>query len=126
MTNSRYETGLNIMNKIFGEAAASHTRGNLKETAPDFEKMLVEFPFGDLYSRPRLDVKTREIVTISSLAALGFAAPQLKVHINGALNVGCTEEEIIEIMMQLAVYAGFPAALNGLNAAKEVFDSRKS
>jgi 4-carboxymuconolactone decarboxylase len=58
---------------------------------------------------------------VAALTALGNAAPQLKVHIHGALNVGCSREEVIEITMQMAVYAGFPAALNGLFAAKEVF-----
>ena len=62
---------------------------------------------------------------MAALTALGNAAPQLKVHIHGALNVGCTKQEVVEIMMQMAVYAGFPAALNGLFAAKEVFSERE-
>ncbi|MES9689824.1 MULTISPECIES: carboxymuconolactone decarboxylase family protein [Bacillus] len=74
-----------------------------------------------MYSRQGLDIKSRELATVAALTALGFAIPQLKVHINGALNVGCSKEEIVELIMQLSVYAGFPAALNGLQAAKEVF-----
>jgi 4-carboxymuconolactone decarboxylase len=62
---------------------------------------------------------------VAALTALGNATPQLKVHIHGALNVGCTKQEVVEIMMQMAVYAGFPAALNGLSAAKEVFAERE-
>ncbi|AWB44762.1 4-carboxymuconolactone decarboxylase [Paenibacillus sp. CAA11] len=120
MTEKRYEVGLQFMNEVVGESGG-HTRDFLKEIAPDFERFLVEFPFGDIYSRPKLDLKSREIATIAALTALGYAIPQLKVHINGALKVGCTKDEILEIMMQMAVYAGFPAALNGLNAAKEVF-----
>ena len=61
---------------------------------------------------------------VAALSAMGTARPQLKVHIHGALNVGCTREEVIEIMIQMAVYAGFPAALNGMFVAKEVFDER--
>ena len=61
---------------------------------------------------------------VAALTAMGTARPQLKVHIHGALNVGCTREEVIEIMIQMAVYAGFPAALNGMFVAKEVFDER--
>ncbi len=72
-------------------------------------------------ARPGLDLRSREIATIAALAALGNAAPQLKVHIAAGLNVGLTRSEIVEILMQMAVYAGFPAALNGLFAAKEVF-----
>lgn len=96
----------------------------LREFIPDFADYLVEFPFGDIYSRPGLDLKARELAVIASLTALGNATPQLEVHINGALNVGWTRDEIIEVMMQMAVYAGFPAALNGLFAAKRVFDER--
>ncbi len=65
--------------------------------------------------------KLREIAVVASLTALGNAAPQLKVHIHAALNVGVTREEVVEVIMQMAVYAGFPAALNGLTAAREVF-----
>lgn len=66
----------------------------------------------------------REIAVVAALTALGNAAPQLKVHIHGALNVGCSRDEVIEVIMQMAVYAGFPAALNGLFAAQEVFAER--
>ncbi|MBW5469567.1 carboxymuconolactone decarboxylase family protein [Brevibacillus formosus] len=123
MAEIRYEVGSQVMNQVVGESGV-RTREFLKGIAPDFERFLVEFPFGDIYSRPGLDLKSREIATVAALTALGYAIPQLKVHINGALNVGCTKEEIMEIMMQMAVYAGFPAALNGLNAAKEVFTDR--
>ncbi|MED1945570.1 MULTISPECIES: carboxymuconolactone decarboxylase family protein [Brevibacillus] len=123
MAEIRYEVGSQVMNQVVGESGV-HTREFLKGIAPDFERLLVEFPFGDIYSRQGLDLKSREIATVAALTALGYAIPQLKVHINGALNVGCTKEEIMEIMMQMAVYAGFPAALNGLNAAKEVFTDR--
>ena len=68
-----------------------------------------------------MSLRDREVVTIAALAALGNAVPQLKVHIGAGLNVGLSRDEIVEILMQMAVYAGFPAALNGLNAAKEVF-----
>ena len=95
-----------------------------KDIAPDLARYAIEFAFGDVYSRPGLDLKSREIATVSALAALGNAQPQLKVHIHGALNVGCTREEIIEVLIHLSVYAGFPAALNGIFAAKEVFKER--
>jgi 4-carboxymuconolactone decarboxylase len=98
----------------------------LADIAPDFAQYLLEFPFGDIYCRPGLDLRAREIATIAALTALGNAAPQLKVHIAAGLNVGLSRDEIIEIIMQMAVYAGFPAALNGLFAAKEVFAAHKS
>ncbi len=93
----------------------------LADIAPDFATYLLEFPFGDVYSRPGLNTKAREIATIAALTAMGNAAPQLKVHIEAGLNVGLSRDEITEIIMQMAVYAGFPAALNGLFAAKDVF-----
>lgn len=98
----------------------------LADIAPDFATYLLEFPFGDIYSRPGLDLRSREIATIAALTAMGNASPQLKVHIEAGLNVGITRDEICEVIMQMAVYAGFPAALNGLFAAKEVFSCRPS
>jgi 4-carboxymuconolactone decarboxylase len=104
--------------------AGQNVIDSLADIAPDFARYLIEFPFGDIYSRPQLDLKSREIGVVAALTAMGNAAPQLKVHIHGALNVGCSHEEVVEIIMQMAVYAGFPAALNGLFAAKEVFAER--
>jgi len=123
MKSERYAIGWEKLKEIDGQAGENVINA-LKEIAPDFADLLIEFPFGDIYSRKGLDLKSREIATVSALAAMGTAAPQLKVHVHGALNVGCTEQEIIEIMIQMAVYAGFPAALNGLFIAKEVFDER--
>lgn len=93
----------------------------LADIAPDFARYLLEFGFGDIYARDGLDLRAREIATIAALTAMGNAQPQLKVHIAAGLNVGLTREEIVETIMQMAVYAGFPAALNGLFAAREVF-----
>ncbi|TAM50290.1 MAG: carboxymuconolactone decarboxylase family protein [Paraburkholderia sp.] len=118
--NDRYTRGWDKLKEIDGEAGERVIEA-LAPIAPDFARYLIEFPFGDIYSRPALDLKAREIATIAALAALGNAQPQLKVHIEGALNVGCTREEIVEVFIQMAVYAGFPAALNALFAAREVF-----
>jgi 4-carboxymuconolactone decarboxylase len=123
LESSRYSRGLEKLREIDGQAG-ERVIASLADIAPDFAKYLIEFPFGDIYSRPQLDLKTREIGVVAALTALGNATPQLKVHIHGALNVGCTREEVVEIVMQMAVYAGFPAALNGLFAAKEVFAER--
>ena len=120
MSTERYERGWQKLQEIDGEAG-ERVIESLKDIAPDFARYLIEFPFGDIYSRPGLDLKSREIATVAALTALGNAAPQLKVHIQAALNVGCSRREVVETIMQMAVYAGFPAALNGLFAAKEVF-----
>ncbi len=120
---SRLERGRRRLAEIDG-AAGERVIASLADIAPDFATYLLEFPFGDIYSRPGLDLRGREIATIAALTALGNATPQLKVHIEAGLNVGLTRDEIVEILMQMAVYAGFPAALNGLFAAKEVFAQR--
>jgi len=103
-----------------GGAQVERLLASLRDIAPDFARDLIEFAFGDIYARPGLDLKSRQIATLAALTVLG-ALPQLKVHIHGALDVGCSREEIVEVLMQMAVYAGFPAALNALAAAKETF-----
>ena len=117
----RFERGLENLTKIDGHGGERVVE-SLKDIAPDFARYLVEFPFGDIYNRKELNLREREIATIAALCALGNATPQLKVHIQAGLNVGLSQEEIVEILMQMAVYAGFPAALNGLFAAKDVFE----
>ncbi|EHT09548.1 MULTISPECIES: carboxymuconolactone decarboxylase family protein [Klebsiella] len=120
MSSARYTTGQEMLQRVDGKGGDAVVN-SLKDIAPDFARYLIEFPFGDIYARPGLDLRSREVATIAALTALGNAAPQLKVHIAAGLNVGLTQEEITEVIMQMAVYAGFPAALNGLFAAKEVF-----
>lgn len=123
MKSDRYKTGWDKLAEI-DSGQGERVVQALKDISPDFADILIEFPFGDVYSRPGLDIKSREIATLAALTAIGTAMPQLKVHVHGALNVGCSPQEIIEVMIQMAVYAGFPAALNGLFVAKEVFDER--
>lgn len=119
----RYQRGWEKLKEVDGEAG-ERVIESLRDIAPDFARYLIEFPFGDIYCRPALDLKSREIAVVAALTALGNAVPQLKVHIHGALNVGCTRQEVVEVIIQMAIYAGFPAALNGLFAAKEVFKER--
>ncbi|MEC3956523.1 carboxymuconolactone decarboxylase family protein [Nocardia sp. CDC153] len=119
----RYERGLEALNRIDGEAG-HQVIAALADIAPDMARYVIEFAFADVYSRPGLDLATRELATIAACTALGTAAPQLRVHIHGLLNVGGTREEVIEAITQMAGYAGFPAALNGIAAAREVFEIR--
>ncbi|AXV38418.1 MAG: carboxymuconolactone decarboxylase family protein [Methanobacteriaceae archaeon] len=123
MEEERFQKGLKILEK-YNPDSFNNLRKSLEDVAPDLARFVVEFPYGDIYSRPGLEMKTREMITVAALTALGTAELQLKSHITAALNAGCTREEIIEIMIQLAAYAGFPAAINGINAAKDVFESR--
>jgi len=121
MSDERYKRGLKHFKEITGEVGEKFIQ-NLEEISKDFSRYLIEFPYGDIYNRPGLDVRTRELVTLSSLAALGYAEPQVKAHIKVALSTGVTREEVLEVFIQTSVYAGFPAAINALLAAKEVFN----
>lgn len=119
-TETRLERGHRHLARIDGAGGQAVVEA-LADIAPDFATYLLEFPFGDIYDRDGLSLREREIATIAALAAMGNAQPQLKVHLQAGLNVGLSRDEIVEILMQMAVYAGFPAALNGIFAAKEVF-----
>ena len=121
MNDNRYQTGKNNLEKM-NDNGFKRLKESLDDIAPDLVRFVVEFPYGDIYSRPGLDLKYREIATVAALTALGNAQTQLQSHIEGALNVGCTREEIIEVIIQMAVYAGFPASINGINSAKKVFE----
>ena len=123
MEDARYERGLGRLDDI--------TRGQgravvdaLSKTSPAMARYVVEYPYGDVFCREGLDDRQRELATIAALAALGYAEPELRVHIHGALNVGVTREEVVETMILMSVYAGFPAAIHGIKAAEAVFDER--
>ena len=120
MKNERFEKGWKKFEEIHGPVAKA-TRESLKDISPELARFVTEFAFGDIYSRPELNLKTRQLLTIVSLVTLGTAPLQLKSHIKGALNVGCTKAEIVEAILQMSVYAGFPKAMNAMYAAKEVF-----
>ena len=120
----RYERGLELLKQVGGEGY-DEPINTLRELAPDLARFTVEFGYGDVMSRPTLHLPTRQLCTVGALAALGNARPQLDYHINGALNVGCTAAELVEVMILASVYAGFPAALNGIGAARDVFQRRR-
>ena len=119
---TRFERGKKALAAIDGQAG-QNVIDSLADIAPDLATYIIEYPFGDIYSRKQLGLRERQIATIAALTALGNAKPQLKVHIEAGLNVGLTRTEIVEVLMQMSVYAGFPAALNGIFAAKEVFQA---
>jgi 4-carboxymuconolactone decarboxylase len=123
MVEERYTRGIAQLSDMSGGSVHAML-DNLRELSPDLARLTVEFPYGDVVSRPGLDLRARQIATVAALTALGNAPVQLRAHIDMGLNVGCTREEIKEVIIQMAVYAGFPAALNGMAAAKEVFEER--
>lgn len=105
-------------------SSGEHLMETLAEVAPDFARYIFEFGYGDIYSRPGLDLRTRMLATVAGLVALGHAQRELEVHIGSALNVGASREEVVEVIMQMALYAGFPAALDALLVARRVFAAR--
>ena len=121
--DKKYERGRARINEMLG-APGEQAVENIARISPDMARYVVEFIFGDIQSRPGLDVKMRELIAVVSIATRGGAEPQLRAHLNGMMNVGWSEQEITELMIELAVYAGFPAALNGLYAARDVFAER--
>ena len=123
--NKRYETGL-INLKAIDQEAGEKVLSSLNTISPDLGKYIIEYAFGDIYNRKALALKSKEMAVVAALTAMGNATPQLKVHINGALNVGCNIAEIQEIMLQMSAYSGFPSAINGMLALKEVLVERQS
>jgi 4-carboxymuconolactone decarboxylase len=121
--NERYARGTQRLAEVDGEAGRKVISA-LQDVAPDLGRYVIEFGFGDVYSRAGLDLRSRELATVAGLTTLGHAQPQLKVHVHGALNVGCTAAEVVEVIIQMASYAGFPAALNAMSTARQVFEER--
>lgn len=119
---NRYEKGKECLESIQNESVEKIFE-ELSDIAPDLSRFVIEFPYSEIYTRKEVDLKTRELCTVAALTAIG-TIPQLKDHINAALNVGNTPEEIIEIIMQMSAYAGFPKAINGVIAAKDVFSEK--
>ena len=112
--SDRYRRGIDVASKLAPDQLDQFVSSAVAEVDPDFARMSVEFAFGDLYSREALDLRSRELVAIAALAVRGNAAPQLRRHVSAAQGVGLTREEIVEVLMQTALYAGLPAALNAL------------
>lgn len=122
--SERYESGLKRLAEVDG-IGGKNVIASLQDVAPDLAKYIIEFAFGDIYSRAGLTLQERELITLSSLLTLGGCEPQLEVHVNGALNVGIAPEKIIETFIHCVPYTGFPKVLNAVTVAKKVFADRK-
>ena len=119
----RYERGLVALKALDPEVGQA-VLDSLEELAPEMSRLLVEFAYGDIYTRPGLDRKSRQVATVAALTALGNAERQLRFHIGAALTAGLTPDEIIEVMYVTTVFSGFPSGLNGISAAREVFQAK--
>ena len=119
----RLINGKVMLQRVDAEAA-DHVMASLDRVAPDVAKLILEFAFNDIYTRPGLSLQQRELVTITSLLTQGDTADQLRVHLNGSLNVGLSRTEIVETCIHCIPYVGFPKVLNALTVVKEVFAKR--
>jgi len=119
----RFQRGLDILTRIDGEAGQKVV-DSLADINPELGHQVVAWAFGEIYDRPGLAPRDRQLVTLGMLTALGGCEPQLEVHINASLNVGLTPEEIVEALLHSAVYCGMPKALNATFVAKKVFAER--
>lgn len=124
-TTNRHKLGEQTLSRITGGTGTSVVE-SLKDIAPDLAEWIIAFSYGDVMSRPGLDLRSRQFATVAALTAMGTAMPQLRVHLHGALNVGCKPSELIEVILQMAVFSGFPSAINALNVAREVFKEREA
>lgn len=128
MSENRYQKGMEVLRHLV-VAEDGNPTGHMdigrgyKDIAPDLEKIVVEFAFGDIYGREDIDNKQKVIATISSLVAQGL--PQIGMHIETGLNVGLTPKEIVGVIMHLIPYVGFPKALSALKVAQEVFREKE-
>jgi 4-carboxymuconolactone decarboxylase len=122
LTEERYQRGLELLKRMLGEKTAEETRKRWQKLSPDFERYVLEFLSGEIWSRSGLPLKIKSLCTISALAALG-RVQGLELNIRMALNNGATREEVIETLLQIAPYAGFPAAWEGLQIAERVFEN---
>lgn len=122
MTVDRRAKALALLEKLDPQAP-DRVAANLDALSEDFLEIILGFSFSDVVSRPGIDLRTREMLTVTALMAMGTAPGQLEFHIRAALNIGVTPEEILEILLQVAVYAGVPACMNGVNAAKKAFSA---
>ncbi len=116
----RKERGLKLLHEMLGPERTETTRKLWQSISPDFENYLLEFLFGEIWSRPALDLRTRSLITVASLASLGRPLA-LELNIRMALNNGATKEDITETLLQIAPFAGFPACWEALTVANRVF-----
>jgi 4-carboxymuconolactone decarboxylase len=116
--------GERLLRKVDGDKVADNLLREYEDVAPDFARYLVEFAFGEIYAREG-DLRHKEIVAIASLATMGGCDRQLETHVHGAFNVGLSEAEIVEAVMTLIPYIGFPKALNAMAVVKRVVEKRK-
>jgi 4-carboxymuconolactone decarboxylase len=121
MKDSTYEAGMAVRRRVLGDAHVNRATANATDFDAEFQEMIARHAWGDIWTRPGLDLRTRSLITIAILATLG-REEELKLHLRATRNTGATRNEVKELLMQLAVYAGVPAANTAVRIAKQVFE----
>ena len=116
-----FERGLAVRTEVLGRAHVERARRNATALTEDFQTFITQYAWGAIWARPGLDRKTRSMVTIAMLAALG-REEELKLHVRGSRNTGVSADEVKEILLQVAVYAGVPAANTAFRCARETYE----
>jgi 4-carboxymuconolactone decarboxylase len=115
----KFEQGMNIRRAVLGEEHVEQAEAQTTPFDADFQRFITEMAWGSVWARPGLDRKTRHMLTLAMLAALG-KEHELSMHIRATRNTGVTQDELKEVFMQVAVYAGIPAANTAFSIAKEI------
>lgn len=121
MKDSTYEAGMAVRRRVLGDAHVNRATQNTTDFDADFQELIARHAWGDIWTRPGLDLRTRSLITIAILATLG-REEELKLHLRATRNTGASQDDVKELLMQVAVYAGVPAANSAVRIAKQVFE----
>ncbi len=121
MNNAQYDAGMKVRREVLGDAHVDRSLAQADELTKPLQDLVGEYGWGAIWTRPGLDRRTRSLLNIGMLTALN-RPHELRVHLKGALNNGCTRDEIVEVTLQTAIYCGMPAALDTMRHVKQVFD----
>src|SRR5437899_9025223 len=124
MTESRFDIGMKVRREVLGSEHVERALARTTEFDADFQRFITETAWGSVWARPDLDRRTRSLVTIAILAALG--REELALHLHASRNIGVDPQEVAEVLLHVAVYAGVPAANAAFSLAKQEFDQRES
>ena len=119
MASERYERGLAVRREVLGAAYVDRSIAEADDFSRPMQELVTEYCWGEIWTQPELPKKTRSLINIAMISALN-RPHELKLHVRGALRNGCSKEEIRSVLMQVAIYCGVPAAIDGLRVAREV------
>jgi 4-carboxymuconolactone decarboxylase len=125
MTSELFEKGLEVRREVLGAEYVDASISQADDFSRPLQELVTEYCWGNVWSRPGLDRKTRSLLNVAMLTALN-RPHEVKLHVRGALNNGCSKNDIMEVLLQTAIYCGVPAAMDSLRGAKEIFQEIES